>query len=76
MNIFRGQRVCYCQPGFFGRYCQNESSLDGPVQDLDEYFSQDLSKSVTLYWRLHESDKEIEMVVREQFENLKYNLKT
>jgi hypothetical protein len=62
--ILRSPKKCYCNLGYFGKYCEQESSVREKLSSFSSYKSVDLSDSMTLYWKILETSNEIEMVAK------------
>ena len=58
------RKQCFCAFGFFGQSCEKESGIVERVDDLNGYESRQLNDAATMYWKILEDSKEIEVVVK------------
>ena len=63
------RKQCFCAFGFFGQTCEKESGISDrvAVDDLDGYESRQLNDDATMYWKVLEDSREIEVVVKVRF---------
>ncbi|XP_076353423.1 uncharacterized protein LOC143248691 isoform X2 [Tachypleus tridentatus] len=55
---------CFCQTGWFGENCNNESPVKSTMVDLSKYSRKELSDDYVLYWRIIQETEEIEAVLK------------
>lgn len=58
------RKQCYCKQGWFGDKCEKESPIKTATFPLDDYFTKDLSKDFSLYWKILQKSNELEIVLR------------
>ena len=63
------RKQCFCAFGFFGQTCEKESGISdrAAVDDLSGYESRQLNDDATMYWKVLEDSREIEVVVKVRF---------
>lgn len=58
------RKQCYCKFGWFGRGCNKRSPYKSNDIDLSGYMMKELSPDYKMYWRLLETQQEIEVILK------------